>query len=217
MRQNSLWILSGIVGLWLAEFGPVVAVAPPLPRCHAVIIGVDKYANWPMLHTAVADAMAVGKELKQGFGFRIILLVNPKKAAIVGALKDLENKLGHRDKLVVFIAGHGDFKAGAGYLAAADSELADTAAHRETCVKVDWVREAVAGSRAGHKLLILDSCFSAALFEPANTFKGDPLEFEAPDAVDRRFLTERPWSETAQDPRDRGDGSRESKWGRSYP
>ncbi len=161
--------------------GEVPDAALDYPAKWALIIGIDGYAEnsgLNRLHYAVGDAAAVRDVLREEFGFskshiRFLSEAEAKKPAIEEALRAWSAtappgaegaRPGPDDLVVVFFAGHGLEKDGHGYLAAFDS-TDDTG----SCLPVSSLREHVAAMATRHKLILLDSCFSASLFtlEPA--------------------------------------------------
>jgi hypothetical protein len=141
-----------------------------------VIIGVDGYAEGSGLKRlgyAVSDAVAVRDILRDEFGFsksciRFLTEAEAKRRAIEDTLRawsdDPEvvaqgDRPGTEDFVLVFFAGHGLEKGERGYLAAFDSTK-----DPDSCVRVGWLREQVARMAPRHKLILLDSCYSASLF-----------------------------------------------------
>ncbi|MBI2977263.1 MAG: caspase family protein, partial [Rhodospirillales bacterium] len=52
-------------------------------RYHALVIGINNYAHLPKLKTAVNDAKAVAALLERDHGFKVQLLIDPSRTAIV--------------------------------------------------------------------------------------------------------------------------------------
>ncbi len=75
----------------------------------AVVIGINRYAEFPSLHYAVNDAIAIEARLKR-MGFQVTMLLDEQatKAQILDVLyQQLFPHIGANDRLVVFYAGHG--------------------------------------------------------------------------------------------------------------
>jgi hypothetical protein len=139
-------------------------------RRFVVTIGIDQYAAWPRLHNAVNDAKAVHDRFV-ALGFEAVAPPILNQAATGAALRGLAGddlaKLGRRDTLVIFFAGHGHtdeqaFEDGTvdrvGYVIPADARLPGDGS--SSWLRVDaWLRD-VARLPARHILVILDSCHS---------------------------------------------------------
>jgi uncharacterized caspase-like protein len=82
--------------------------APPaLGRYHALVIGNQQYRALPSLKTPAADVTALADLLRKDYGFNVRLLVNATRVQMVDALADMRGKLGERDNLLIYYAGHG--------------------------------------------------------------------------------------------------------------
>jgi hypothetical protein len=65
---------------------------------HLLVIGIDEYLHWPKLKTAVSDAEAVSKTLREEYGFdagRTTMLLNGQatRQNIISSLRDLAKRL----------------------------------------------------------------------------------------------------------------------------
>ena len=128
---------------------------------HALIIGIDNYSALPKLRTGTSDARAVAKLLEDGYGFRVRLLLDATRGAILTAMGTLRQELARGDNLLIYYAGHGwlDREADEGYWLAADATR-----HSQ----INWVSNATITSalkaiRAKHILVVADSCYSGKL------------------------------------------------------
>jgi len=75
----------------------------------AVVIGINRYAEFPELRYAVNDAVAIEARLKR-MGFQVTMLLDEQatKAQILTLFQQqLAPQIGANDRLVVFYAGHG--------------------------------------------------------------------------------------------------------------
>ena len=93
-------------------------------RYHALVIGINDYQNLPRLETAVNDASAVADVLRQKYGFKVELLLNPTRDKVIRTLDRLRRELTERDNLLIYYAGHGvlDVEADAGFWMSVDAE-----------------------------------------------------------------------------------------------
>jgi WD40 repeat protein len=159
--------------------GRLPAATPPADyrAKWAIIIGIDNYGfntGLDALDYAVNDAREIRDVLRDEFGYeddRIYTLFDEEASR--GAIEEVfrgwlkAQDLQPNDSLLVFFAGHGQFdrRNGRGYVAAAGSH--------EARLEADWIAvDTLVGwmedhdvVRCRHKLLVLDSCYSGALFE----------------------------------------------------
>ncbi len=78
-------------------------------RSLALVIGVDRYAHLPALHSAERDAVAMAKTLKnRGFSVMLLLGKQATRARIAALLGDRLPKVSQvDDRVLVYFAGHG--------------------------------------------------------------------------------------------------------------
>jgi tetratricopeptide (TPR) repeat protein len=136
-------------------------------RSYAIVIGIDHYefANtWPTLSYAVKDAQAMAGLLR-GQGFTVIPLYETQanKQAILSSMQDnLAPRLGPRDRVLVFFAGHGKTeKLGGekrGYIVPYDGNNSSSLISMEELKS----QSSYMGS-AKHQLFIMDSCYGGLL------------------------------------------------------
>jgi uncharacterized caspase-like protein len=137
---------------------------------HALIIGIDRYTQWPTLQYAVRDAKAIQETLLTRFGFKpenITLLADAQatRANILGALNRKladSQAIKRDDRVFVFYAGHGGTRKLAsgrdvGYLIPVDAPLGDFASEAVSMPQLQEVAEAMA---AKHVLFVIDACYS---------------------------------------------------------
>lgn len=138
----------------------------------ALIIGNNEYRDeqgkWQSLTTAVTDARAVAKLLKQQYGFTDIkVLENATRRDVLLALEALANRSLKNDNVLIYYAGHGylDDETKKGFWVPVDAEGSD----HTTFLRNSTIRDEVSSiaSRVQHTLLISDSCFSGSLLRAA--------------------------------------------------
>jgi formylglycine-generating enzyme required for sulfatase activity len=137
------------------------AAPPALGRYHALVIGNQQYRALPSLKTPAVDATAVADLLRKDYGFTVRLLVNATRVQMVDALADLRGKLGERDNLLIYYAGHGylDREADRGYWMAVDADPNSPA----NWVSNADITDALRAMKAKHVLIVADSCYSGTL------------------------------------------------------
>ncbi len=161
---------------WLVLPPDDVASAPPggavdsgsdFGRYHALVIGINDYAHYRNLETAVTDAQAVNKILKQQYGFSTRLLMNPTRYEILKTLSELRKELTEKDNLLIYYAGHGEYDRlnMRGHWLPADAEP-DTPANWISTVDIT---DAINRMSAKHIMIVADSCYSGAMNRAATS------------------------------------------------
>ena len=135
-------------------------------RYLAVVVGNDRYEQFPQLETAVADAQAVSKVLEQRYGFEVTTLLNADRYTVLSALSALRRDAGPEDSILLYYAGHGhlDEEADRGYWLPVNAEPDNFARWISTAD----IAGVLAGASAKHALVIADSCFAGTLLRSAN-------------------------------------------------
>ena len=137
----------------------------------ALIIGINDYNDpkIPDLETAVKDAKAMAKLLRERYGFRIKLLLDRKatKEAIYQALRSLASSTKPDDSVLIYYAGHGDLDrlTNDGWWIPTDAKGGNPVTYLNNFLVQTYIRS----MRARHVLLISDSCYSGTLFGQART------------------------------------------------
>lgn len=128
---------------------------------HALIIGINRYPNIGNLLTAINDAQAVEKTLKEKYGFRTLLLVNPDRRRILQEMTRLRQNLTDRDNLLIYYAGHGylDTDNERGYWLPTDADKDNPS----NWISNADITDAIRAIRAKHVMVVADSCFSGSL------------------------------------------------------
>ena len=134
-------------------------------RYHAVVIGNDRYADFPELLTASADARAVSAVLRDRYGFQVTTLIDANRYEILSALSELRRDAGEDDSILLYYAGHGlmDEAAGRGYWLPVDAERGNFA----QWISTNDIAGVFAGAEAKHAMVIADSCFAGTLLRSA--------------------------------------------------
>jgi len=130
-------------------------------RYHALVIGINNYPHYRHLNTAVADAQAVEKILKQRYGFTTRLLINPSRHEIIRTISELRKELTENDNLLIYYAGHGEYDRVnlRGYWLPADAEP-DSPANWISTIDIT---DAINRMSAKHIMIVADSCYSGAI------------------------------------------------------
>jgi formylglycine-generating enzyme required for sulfatase activity len=135
----------------------------------ALLIGINDYNDpkIPDLETAVNDASAMAKLLRERYGFRVKLLLDRKatKKAIYRALRSLASSTKPDDSILIYYAGHGDLDrlTNDGWWIPADAKGGDSVTYLNNFLVQTYIRS----MKARHVLLVSDSCYSGTLFGQA--------------------------------------------------
>jgi hypothetical protein len=135
----------------------------------ALIIGINDYNDpkIPDLETAVNDANAMAKLLRERYGFQIELLLDHKatKEAIFRTIRKLVSSTKPDDSVLIYYAGHGDLDrlTNEGWWIPADARGGDPITYLDNFLVQTYIRS----MQARHVLLISDSCYSGTLFGQA--------------------------------------------------
>lgn len=145
-------------------------------RYYLLAIGIDDYQALPRLKTAVTDAQAVARLLGDAYGFETKLLLNATRADLIQAFSEYRDKLGPRDNLLIYYAGHGwnDEEAGLGYWLPVDASADD---------ETNWVSNSKITSilramKAKHVMVVSDSCYSGTLTRGIQVTRKGPGHLE---------------------------------------
>ncbi|MBI5748753.1 MAG: SUMF1/EgtB/PvdO family nonheme iron enzyme [Nitrospinae bacterium] len=178
--------IRGIQGLAYAEERSVtvkakkgaVVSAPVNTKYYALIIGNNNYKHLPKLKTAVNDAQGVEKMLKNRYGFETKLLIDATRSDILDSVNEMREKVGERDNLLIYYAGHGHFEktADKGYWLPIDAHKDRTT----NWIIADDITSNIKLIASRHILIVSDSCYSGTLTRAVSTelsIKKDREEF----------------------------------------
>jgi len=157
---------------------------------YALIIGINNYAEWPALKTAVKDATVVRDTLVSRYGFdkkNVILRVDAEasRLQIIEDLRYLALSVGEHDNLLVYYAGHGqlDDLTGDGYWVPAEGKLKQSG----TWVANSYIKAVLSSEKVKAKnvVVIADSCYSGTML------RGGPSLMSLKDQRYREKLAEK--------------------------
>ena len=136
---------------------------PPPGTNYALLFAVDTYVHWPQLRYPRVDAMNIGQDLENIYGFQVELIQNPTKADILRELhKYAQKEYAPEDQLLIFFAGHGDFDtvSNMGYLVSRDTEKPEDDNFRLSYFSHSYFRDFVDRMDCKHIFLVMDTCYS---------------------------------------------------------
>ena len=128
---------------------------------YALIIGNNKYQYMPALDSAVNDAQALDRVLRERYRFKTRVLTDATRAQILSAINEYRVQLKERDNLLIYYAGHGelDAKIQRGYWLPVNARRDDS---------TEWISDRMITDQIGlmaarHVLVVADSCYSGAM------------------------------------------------------
>lgn len=133
---------------------------------YLLLIGIDHYTHFPKLENAVADTQALKTILHEKYRFEAdytVELYNEEatRANILSAIDRLTERIGPKDNLMIYYAGHGYYrqKLRIGYLVPTEAE----AGAFHGLIPNSTIRDYIRAFSAHHIFLVVDSCFSGSL------------------------------------------------------
>ncbi len=132
-------------------------------RQYAVVIGIDRYKEWPTLRSAVAEAKAVRKILFDRYFIDEFFELYDAGATAANIrrlfMETLPSRIGPKDSLLVFYAGHGQTDSTkTGFWIASDGS-------KDIFSQNNWIpnaqlRNMIGNLKAQRILILADACFS---------------------------------------------------------
>lgn len=136
---------------------------------YALLFATNEYKHWPPLKTPIADADAIGAELKNRYGFfKVDIRPNVTIKQILDALTEYKAKrYATGDQLFVYFAGHGEFDKGLkdGTIAGTESELPTTDKNLSTYLSFRQLRGILDDFPCERIMLMLDVCYGGTFDE----------------------------------------------------
>ena len=140
---------------------------------YALIIATNEYDEWTDLINPVFDATTIANELKENYGYKVDMVLNPTKSDLLRKLREY-NSMNYlpNDQLFIFIAGHGKFDdlIKDGYLVCKDSKKTDET--HESYLPFSYLRTAIDNNPSRHVFLVMDACFGGT-FDQAIAKRGE--------------------------------------------
>lgn len=140
---------------------------------YLIVIGINKYTQWPELYNAVPDARSVEKALVTHYKFdpeNVIMLLDSAATRfnIFDALRKYIERITPKDNLMIYFSGHGYFDKllSEGYwipIDAGEEAISDFIPNSQ-------ILRIIENINSQHTFLVADACFSGSLF--ASTTRG---------------------------------------------
>jgi hypothetical protein len=130
-------------------------------RYRALIIGNNSYQGIPSLSTAVADAQATDRVLRERYGFETTVLLNANRYEILSSLDEMRRTMTADDNLLIYYAGHGEIDRvnDRGYWLPVDADPE----RRANWISNIAITDIINAIPARHIMVIADSCYSGTL------------------------------------------------------
>jgi len=152
---------------------------PTAAKKFALLIGNDRYTDFPDLKVPAADVAGLQRALADprigGFGDNVRVLMNPDLRPAQEAISELCARRTRDDLVLLYFSGHGEpdrGKRGALYLALPQSRRDRL---RATALPCDFIKTELDECQAGRQILILDCCYAGAIGEKGGAI--DPACF----------------------------------------
>lgn len=127
---------------------------------YALLVATSNYNDdsFQQLKNPVTDATAIGKELTTKYDFKVELMENPSRQALLLKIKELETKSYEpADQLLLYFAGHGTWDGKEGYLVLRDSRSKDEL--YDSYVSLELLKAKIDRGNCKHVLVAMDSCY----------------------------------------------------------
>jgi hypothetical protein len=155
--------------------------AEPPGRAYGLFIATNTYDHWSPLTNPIPDAEAIATTLSEHYGFQIDpardVVRNPTLDELITVFEELHKReFNKRDRLFVFVAGHGGFnpRIGQGYLVPRDApEPSEDPLSRRVLRFVD-LQVILDKAPCEHVFLVLDVCFGGTFNDTVVKKRGDP-------------------------------------------
>ena len=149
-----------------------VSYLPGVERKVALLIAVGDYQGGiPKLLSPAKDVQAIGKIMKDKFGYEVRTVLNPDKAGIVHELNRLILESNDEDSIAIMYAGHGHLmeKTQRGYWIPGKASPDDP----KQWISNQDIARALGNISAKQIFLVSDSCYSGTLTREAKIDRKD--------------------------------------------
>src|SRR6056297_2058493 len=138
---------------------------------HALVVGLESYMFWESLQSPHEDARSIADLLSSRYGFDTTMLLDASGAEILSAINDLRERVGPKDNVLIYFAGHGQLlrpetsELMRGYWLPVNAERERTTYWVSNSAINDYL--AILDARS--VLVIADSCFGGAMSTDPST------------------------------------------------
>jgi hypothetical protein len=137
---------------------------------HALVIGTDNYKGkgWDKLNNPIYDATEIADILRDYYNYEVQLLKDPSMDNIYSAIRDYYRSLKPEDKLIIYIAGHGDYDRDLlddGFIVCSDSRSVEEDPLRNSYIQHTKLKKMINKIPAKQILVLLDICHGGVFDE----------------------------------------------------
>lgn len=143
---------------------------------HLLVMAIDEYAHCPKLSNCVDDARDLIEVLTHKYRFdpaNITTYFNEAATEknITEILRNLRDKVKEEDSLVIYFSGHGEIDDDIGFWVPVEANVGEY----HQFIHTDIIRRYLDKINSFHTFMIVDACFSGALF---STFRSTSYGYE---------------------------------------
>jgi hypothetical protein len=168
---------------------PMLSYLPAIRHKVALVIGNNAYQDpdIPTLSGAVNDANAIGKVMKEKFGYEVHMVHNGTRADIIREINKVADETGSKDSVLIFYAGHGyeDAETKAGYWIPSDA----SSQNPSNWVSNTDINKMLSSIPAKQVILVSDSCFSGTLTKEQQVTSESVAGESAQEILGKRSVT----------------------------
>ena len=170
------------------------ALAAGNSKRYALVMGTNKYdgkPDWNDLNNPALDAEDIAKELKEGFGYDVKLLIDNPIDSFYAHISYLSQVLRKNDQLIIYVAGHGDFDSvllDDGFIVCKNSKPVKEDPYRNTYIQYSKMEKMVNRLPANQILMVLDVCFGGTFDERVAKNQGRDKATDYNDISDKSFF-----------------------------
>jgi hypothetical protein len=147
-------------------------VARAIKRKYALVIGTNNYQgkpDWSDLDgVPTLDAIDIGKELKDNYGFDVSILLDKPADSIYERILRLSRTLDSSDQVLIYVAGHGDYDERLfddGFIVCSNSKPVKEDPYRNSYIQYSKLSRMVNKLPAKQIMMVLDVCFGGTFDE----------------------------------------------------
>ncbi|MDX2303938.1 MAG: tetratricopeptide repeat protein [Microscillaceae bacterium] len=139
---------------------PPLLTSSLIGRQKALLFATDTYDSWTNLLNPINDARAIGRDLRDLYGFDVEIAENYNKEQVMLKIKEYAKmSYENNDQLFIFFAGHGQFDDvfKEGYVVASDSKFEDES--KSSYIAHSNLKTYINSIPCRHIFLVMDVCF----------------------------------------------------------
>ncbi len=158
---------------------------------YLLAIGIDAYMHVGKLSNAVRDAEQVIQTLTQHYAFdpdHVFTLFNEAATedGIIAIFKEIRPQMQPTDNLLIYFSGHGHYEEDIdeGYWVPVDARFSRT----NDYISYSFLLKVIKSLEVHHLVLLVDSCYSGAIFVSERSMADDRVDFSRLDKDPSRWV-----------------------------